>query len=285
MPELPEVETIKNDLREKILDKKIIGFSIEKKSARNRVKDFSQKLVGNRFTDIDRIGKLLIFKIGKKDDFLLIHLKMTGQLIYVHEEEIVAGGHSLGKALELPNKYTRAVLEFAGQSKLFFNDLRRFGYLEIVDKNRLEKVKSRFGIEPLKPNFRFTDFKKVFQDKKAPVKAVLMDQSKIAGIGNIYADEILFESRIMPNRPAGSLGENELKKVFKACEDILKKAIKCRGTTFSDYCDTEGKKGNFTRFLKVYGRKEGEKCLNCPGIIKKMKIGGRSTKYCESCQK
>lgn len=285
MPELPEVETIKNDLREKILDKKIVDFSIEKKSARNGVKVFSQKLIGNRFTDIDRIGKLLIFKIGKKDDFLLIHLKMTGQLIYAFKKEIVAGGHSLGKVMELPNKYTRASFEFVGASKLFFNDLRRFGYLEIVDKNRLEKVKARFGIEPLRPNFKFAAFKKVLQDRKAPIKAVLMDQSKIAGIGNIYADEILFLARIMPDRPAGSLGENELKKLFSVCEIVLKKAIKYRGTTFSDYCDTEGKKGNFTQFLQVYGRKEGEKCLKCSGIIKKMKIGGRSTKYCEGCQK
>ncbi len=285
MPELPEVETIKNDLRKKILNKKIVSFSVEKNSARNGVKDFSQKLVGSKLTDIDRIGKLLIFKIGKKDDFLLIHLKMTGQLIYVFKKEVVAGGHSLGKALELPNKYTRAIFGFAGTSKLFFNDLRRFGYLELVDKNRLEKVKSRFGIEPLKSDFKFVDFKNIFKDKKAPVKAILMDQSKIAGIGNIYADEILFEAGIMPKRAAGSLSEDELKRVFKACGSVLKKAIKYRGTTFSDYLDADGKMGNFTSFLKVYGRKEGEKCLDCPGIIRKMKIGGRSTKYCEGCQK
>ncbi len=285
MPELPEVETIKNDLKKKILKKEIESVEILKKTIRGNEREFKRILEGNYFKSINRIGKLLFFELGNKKNFLLVHLKMTGQLVYMYKKYLIAGGHFTSNFGRLPNEFTRVILKFKNDSSLYFNDMRRFGYMEIVDSKGLEKVKARFGIEPLTSNFKFNDFKKIFAKRKAPVKAVLMNQKLIAGIGNIYADEILFESRIMPTRLANTLSEPELKRIFEASKTVLKRAIKYRGTTFRNYVDSEGKKGSFVNFLRIYGRKEGGACYRCDGIVKTVKIGGRTTKYCSGCQK
>lgn len=285
MPELPEVETIKNDLKKAILKKKIADIIIlKKKSIRNNPEDFGKILKGKIFLDIARIGKLMIFYL-EKEKFLLVHLKMTGQLIYCDKSKCIKGGHEMPGAEEkFPNKFTRVIINFQDKSSLYFNDMRRFGYLKIVGEKELEKIKSKFGIEPLTGNFNFKEFKKIFKKRKANVKSILLNQNLIAGIGNIYADEILFASGIKPMRSAGGLSEKELKKIFISSEKILARAIKYRGTTFSDYVDSSGRKGGFVRLLKVYGR-EGKKCFRCRQAIKKIKIAGRGTRYCPRCQK
>jgi len=284
MPELPEVETIKNDLKKVILDKKIILVDVkDKKAVKSVFADFLKVLSGNEFEDILRVGKLLAFKL-KRNEYLLIHLKMTGQLIFCDKKKCIAGGHNFPAAENNPTKFTRAVFKFANKSELYFNDMRRFGYLKIVDDDNFKKIKKAYGVEPISKEFDLKNFKKTIQGKKKNIKAVLMDQSLIAGIGNIYADEVLFEAGIMPTRPAGRLSEKEQKEIFKAIKIILKRAIKHRGTTFSDYLDAKGEKGNFTRFLRVYGR-AGKKCYKCRGIVKKIKIGGRGTSFCPKCQK
>ena len=230
--------------------------------------------------------KLLIFKLKNKEKFLLIHLKMTGQLVYKKRNEIVAGGHeeSSSNINKLSNQHTRLIFIFSERSELFYNDLRRFGYLKVIVTKELDKIIGEYGPEPLSGEFNFKNLRQVFKNRKATVKAILLNQKLVAGIGNIYADEILFKARIRPDRQAGKITDKEIEEVARAAKLIIKKAIKFRGTTFSDYIDSSGKKGNFSQFLQVYGR-TGKKCLRCRGIIKKEKIAGRGTHYCQKCQK
>ena len=293
MPELPEVETIKNDLRKKILGKKIRKVDLRlKKIVKSSEKGFVLVLEKNSFESIERRGKLLILGLSQKNKYLIIHLRMTGQLIYQKGGEIVAGGHSesgrdgaLPYLHDMPNKHTHIIFHFSDKSKLFFNDLRRFGVAKIVDKKELEKIVSRFGEEPLDKDFSLKVFKNIIRNKKGNIKAFLLNQGYIAGIGNIYADEILFEAGILPSRKIDSLKKEEIKKLYQAIKKILKKAVKYRGTTFYSYIDTHGKQGNFTKFLKVYKR-EKKMCLKCKkSIIRKTKIAGRGTRSCDKCQK
>jgi len=288
MPELPEVETIRRDLEERVIGKKITAIKILDKKL-GETKSFAHILIGNKIIKIDRVGKLLIFAL-KSGKFLLIHLKMTGQLIFMVGNKIFAGGHSLGeKSLaeeiggSLPNKYTRLIISFDGRHQLFFNDLRRFGYAKIVSAAELAKIKEGYGIEPLRKDFTLENFKKALSGKKN-IKAAFLDQAKISGIGNIYADEILFAARIRPSRRVDSLKPAEIENIFSAAGRVIKKAIAHRGTTFSNYVDGSGRQGNFVRFLQVYGRK-GEKCQVCGQPIKVVKIAGRSTHFCPHCQK
>lgn len=291
MPELPEVETIRNDLKRKISGLRIKRVKVDNERMVGGSADkFCQSLRGKIIKDISRVGKLLILSISS-GKYLLIHLKMTGQLVYRKKGNITAGGHSLGgqKTIDrvggaLPNKYSHVIFYFEDGSELFFNDMRQFGYLKIVDSEELEEIKKNYGIEPLARNFRLSDFKKIFSRKKINAKALLLNQKLVAGIGNIYADEILFDANINPRMAAGKLLIKEIEAIFKSAQRIIKKAIKHRGTTFSDYRDTSGEKGNFSRFLRVYGR-EGEECVKCGRIIKKIKLGGRGTRFCENCQK
>jgi len=309
MPELPEVETIKNDLSAKILRKKITALELVNKGSVRLTNDFPKKIVQAFFVEINRKGKLLIFKLSG-GDYLLIHLKMTGQLIYQEKKTgkkdlVIGGGH--GQTVEdLPNRHTRIILRFIDGSILYFNDLRKFGYWQLVDETSLQIILDKYGPEPLEKElaplenaiggaslFRrhnslmgFTKkyLQNIFQKTSRIIKAVLLDQGLIAGIGNIYADEILFASAVRPDRRAASLSEKEIEAIWQNSKTIIKNAIKYRGTTFNNYRDAEGRKGNYVQKLKVYGRKNS-KCLRCGHQIIKQKIAGRGTHYCEWCQK
>ena len=286
MPELPEVETIKRGLTRKILNKKIIVVEIKKPHLiKNKIEDFTKCLQNNAISNIDRRGKLLVCTLKNKDKFLLIHLKMTGQLIYQNKKPIIAGGHSfVGMDWHLPNKFSHIIITFNDKSQLFFNDARQFGYMHLVEKDELQQILSMYGIEPLSSSFTLSVFKEILNKKRSAIKIILMNQSLIAGIGNIYASEICFFAKVKPNRSAISLNETEIKNLYKGCKMILKKAVEKKGTTFSDYLDVDSKKGSFINFLKVY-QKSGEECKRCKkGIIKKTKIGGRGTYYCDYCQ-
>lgn len=297
MPELPEVETIRNDLRRKILNKKIVQVEIRKNKAVNfEQKFFVKALRGNSIAEIDRRGKLMIFrlkrnfKISKNREItsVLAHLKMTGQLIYeklVKDRlEVIAGGHKLTEGdFCLPNKHTQIIFTFEDKGKLFFNDLRRFGYMKLATNAEVEKALLGFGIEPLTKDFTHENFLVALGHRKVTVKVALIDQKKIAGIGNIYADEVCFCAQVLPMRKVDTLTKNEKKKIFDCIPEILKMAIKHRGTTFKDYLDSSGKKGNYTDFLQVFDR-EGEKCLRCGNVVKKIKSNGRGTHFCPSCQ-
>lgn len=287
MPELPEVETIRSDLKKKILNKKIKKVDLRsRKIVKSSVKDFVLTLERNSFKDIRRKGKLLVFVLAKKNRYLTIHLRMTGQLIYQNNKKIIAGGHSDNNSItDLPNKHTHIIFHFSDRSQLFFNDLRRFGVIKVVNEKELQNMLDNLGVEPLKKDFSLKIFQDIIKNKKGNIKAFLLNQKYIAGIGNIYADEILFEAKILPNRKTDSLKNEEIKKLFRAIKKILKKAISYRGTTFNDYVDADGKKGNFLKLLKVYS-KEGKDCQRCKGgIIQKVKVAGRGTRYCNKCQK
>ncbi len=293
MPELPEVETIVRDLNKKILNKKIKNVEVRlEKIVKSPVDDFIKIMKNNSFSEIRRRAKLLIFKLSKGDKYLLIHLKMTGQLIYKDKNNIVAGGHGQKNDVnDLPNKYSHVIFHLEDKADLFFNDLRQFGLVKIVDQEGLDTYLSNFGIEPLEKEFSLKAFKELFKNTRCPggkktnIKAFLLDQKFVVGIGNIYADETLFESKISPNRRLNTLTDEEIKKLHKVIISILDKAVKARGTTFNNYVDADGNKGGFIKYLKVY-QKEGKKCTRCKDVeIKKIKVAGRGTRYCEKCQK
>jgi len=297
MPELPEVETIRRDLAVVLSGQTISAIHIfSPKTVQPAAAFFKKSLVGQKVVKIERRGKLLIFALADSKrvaqvKFLLIHLKMTGQLIYRDRKQEIAGGHSIGKAsfLEavgnLPNKHTRVIIELQSGGRLFFNDLRKFGYLKIVSQTELDKIlKNNYGPEPLTPEFSLSSLQATLRNKKTKIKALLLDQKRIAGLGNIYVDESLFAAKIRPERLAGSLKTAEVKKLWQAINQVIKLAIKHRGTTFNNYRDSDGRKGNYSRFLQVYG-KRGEACPVCGRPLVRIKVAGRGTHYCAHCQK
>ena len=287
MPELPEVETIVNDLNKKILKNKIISININlKKIIKSPILEFTSTLKNNSFKNIIRRGKLIIFELIKKNKFLLIHLIMTGQLIYQKNKEITAGGHGENKDLiKLPNKYSHLIFNFINGGKLFFNDQRQFGVVKLVNQKQLEEYLINFGVEPLSKDFTLKKLQDVLKNKKVNIKSFLLNQKHIVGIGNIYADEILFASLILPTRKVYSLSQKEIKKLYNNIKKILEKAINARGTTFNNYRDSDGNKGNFINLLKVYQR-QGKICLKCKkATIQKDKVAGRGTHFCKICQK
>ncbi len=287
MPELPEVETIRRSLEAVILNKKIIDVSTRKSKVVRATDAVLRALViGRAFRDIGRVGKLLIFSLSRSDDYVLVHLKMTGQLIYTRKKLVVAGGHSQTKEAirELPNKYTHLTVTFSDESRLFLNDMRLFAYLDIVDEKTKEAIVARFGPEPIAEHFAFAEFVRRIKPRRTSIKAVILNQSIVAGIGNIYADEICFAAGVRPGRRASSLTVKEMKKLFLASRAILQHAIKERGTTFNTFIDGAGKKGNFVKFLKVYGR-GGEPCVKCRTLLEKIKVAGRGTVFCQTCQR
>jgi len=297
MPELPEVETIRRDLARKIVGKKII--SVEVRDHRVAKGNLVKILRGQKFARIERRGKLLAFLLSD-GRYLLTHLKMTGQLIYLSSPRkrgsaadsrsesgmtIAAGGHKISAGdLQVPNKFTRVIFTFTDKSQLFFNDMRRFGYMKIVNKKEKERIwQEDFGIEPLTKSFKFKDFVELFKNHKINIKALLMNQKLIAGIGNIYADEACWCAGLLPWRKVSGLKSAETKKLFNCITHVLEVALQNRGTSFDDFVDAQGEKGGHYNFLKVYER-DGAKCRRCGNIIKKTRHAGRGTHYCPGCQ-
>lgn len=282
MPELPEVETVRSDLQKKILSKRIKNIEIKLPKIASPT-NFVSIVKNNTFTALTRRGKLIIFYL-KKGGFMLAHLKMTGQLVYRDHDKITAGGHSQkGMGMDLPNKYSHVIFTFADESQLFFNDLRQFGYLKIVNQTELSKVLAKFGIEPLDPDFTLEKWNDLLKNHQTNVKVFLLNQAIVTGIGNIYADEILFASHVAPTRPINSLTTSEKNAIYQNIKTILKKAIDYRGTTFNDYVDGSGQKGSFIQFLKVF-HKNGQPCPNCKTLIQKSRVAGRGTHFCPKCQ-
>lgn len=290
MPELPEVETIRRGLSEKLLDRLVLKVEVKNaKVLRNSKKDFISGLESKAFSRIERRGKMLVLSIKRRKSevlkFLLIRLGMTGQLIYFDNKDTLWGGHSFEHKGSFAYKHCHLIFYFEGGGVLLFNDIRRFGNLEIVDSEGLKRKMKSFGVEPLGEDFTVKNFSEIFAGKKANIKALLLNQKYIAGIGNIYADEALFDAGVLPIRRAESLSSEERKKLQKSIVKILKKSVENKGTTFSDYRDSNGDSGNFKKYLKVYGR-EGENCLRCKkNKIQKIVVAGRGTHFCKFCQK
>lgn len=280
MPELPEVQTIVNDLQKSIRDWRVTDFySLWEKNVSGGKKDFKNRVLGQKVQSVDRKGKYILIKF-ESGDFIIAHLRMTGSLI-------VDSGTS-----SVENRFVRHgwVLEKGKkQIDLLFSDVRKFGTIEFVENNHQSKQvgMQKLGIEPLGRQFTAKKLGEMLQkNPKRKIRGVLLDQQKIAGIGNIYASEILFDAGIYPDAECGSLTKTKTEKLRKSIQKILIKAIKCRGTTISDYRDSQGKQGSFQNRLKVYN-KEHERCLRkgCRGIIQKAKLQGRSAFWCSDCQK
>lgn len=275
MPELPEVETIRRELSRKIKGKKIMGAEVHLPKVLNvSAGKFAEELEGAKIGAIERRAKLLTIRLAGKYN-LLVHLKMTGQLVYAPARD-----------KQRPDKYTPVVFRFDDGSRLFYNDMRQFGYIKLLGDRCVERELERheFGPEPLGKGFTLEVFKELLgKNKRKKIKPLLMDPKFVVGIGNIYASEVCFAAKVHPERIAGDLEKREIKAIYSAIGKILKKAIEFKGTSSDNYVTTSGKKGKYEEMLKVYGR-EGEKCLRCGGEVKRIKLGGRGTFFCPECQ-
>ncbi len=246
-----------------------------RKGSSARAKDFSAFLSGKKILNIDRRAKLLILQCSRRWN-LLIHLKLTGQLIFRKSGDFSPAG-----------KFTHVIFTFRDGSRLFYNDLRQFGYLRLVKNQDLIKVKElqSFGPEPLGKNFTPEIFTKILASRpKRKLKDLLLDQQAIAGIGNIYADEILFAACLAPTRLTSSLLPQETSKLHQSIQKILRFAILQKGSSSRNYRRPNGKEGDFVRFHKVYQR-TGESCFRCTSSIKRRVLAGRGSHFCPTCQK
>lgn len=271
MPELPEVETIRRDLSRLIVGKKILDITTDSpKQVQPSLAKVKKVIAGATIKKIERRAKLLQIFLSN-NQILAIHLKLTGRLL-------------VRKKGAPKDDWQHVVISLSGNQELRFADLRKFGWVRLLKgKKELEKLLSEFGPEPL-AGLDWATFKKILGSTSRPIKIVLMDQKKIAGIGNIYANDALFLARIDPHRPARKITGKEAEKLFKAIEKVLKAGIKYRGASDQYYLDALGRKGSYQDHFLVYMR-EGKKCFDCKGEVKKIKIGGRGTFFCPSCQK
>jgi len=265
MPELPEVETIRRDLAKTILGKKITEVCVNNPRVIREPSPaaFKRSFEGAAIKNILRRGKLLILELSN-GKALAIHLRMTGQLVYP------------GKV-----KSSRVAFHFADGRALDFNDQRLFGELRLVDDWKKLKFVQALGPEPF--DLTSADFKDMLAKKKTKIKPLLMDQGFIAGIGNLYASEILFRAKINPLRPGQSLDPKEKETLYRETKEVLASAIKHGGSSVDDYVRVSGKPGDYVRFHQVYGR-QGKPCFICGSPVKKITQGGRGTYFCPKCQ-
>jgi formamidopyrimidine-DNA glycosylase len=290
MPELPEVETTVRDLKKTVLGRIFVDvWSDAKKMIKKpkKFEDFKKELIGKEISDVKRRGKNILFFLSS-GKILLIHQKLTGHLLLGiwKQEEGIWKSKIKGPLAEDPmNKFLHLIFFFRDGWQLALSDLRKFAKVEILTKEELEKELSALGPEPLEEGFTFEKFKEaILKRRKKKIKQVLMDQEVIAGIGNIYSDEILWKAKVHPFKKVEKLNKEELKKIYKAMREILPKAIEVGGESISDYRRPSGERGGFDPLRKVY-RREGEKCFRCGAKIKRMKLGQRSAHFCPVCQK
>jgi formamidopyrimidine-DNA glycosylase len=276
MPELPEVETIVRQLHESLIGKKISQVEIRRpRQWKGFPTETAVRMIANQqIQDIKRRAKFIVFDLTNNLN-LIIHLRMTGKLLLAHDEFTT-------------NKFTRTIFHFDDGSRLCYNDVRALGSLELIDANQCPKCLLKLGIEPLSSDFTLEALQELLSKSKLTIKEFLLNQNRIVGIGNIYASEILFLSRINPTRRANELIANEQKQLFHFIPEVLSQAISRMGTTFghriADYRNIYNIEGDFQNFLKVYDR-EGKPCLDCSNTIIRIVQKGRSSFLCEQCQK
>ena len=309
MPELPEVETIKRGLEKTIVGRTITGFDDRDKKV---VQILKSDIVGSKIIGIERRAKIIIIVLDNNQS-MIFHMKMTGQLIWEKncgESDFclrnrrglpakadqgiglrAGGGHPDKAWLEkLPNKHTRAIFTFDDGSVLYFNDIRRFGWVKITKNLKLKtenyEILGHLGVEPLGEDLTPEYLQKMaarFPNRK--IKQFILDQTIISGVGNIYADESLFEARIMPTRLAKDIKPKEWPKLIVSIKKVLEQGIKYGGSSSENFVDAFGKQGEAHEHLNVY-RKTGQKCPNnCGGEVSRIVVGGRGTHFCPTCQK
>lgn len=287
MPELPEVETVKRGLASILINKTIKSISHDTpKSFPNEQRLVEQFTYHASIILVERRGKGLIIQLSTGYTFL-IHLKMTGQLVYVDSEIRFGAGHP-NKSLvsSLPDRSTRVVFLFSDGSKLYFNDQRKFGWVKLLPTAVLNEDSfiKKLGPEPLEEDFTDEIFiKQIRRRNRTNVKAALLDQSVLAGVGNIYADESLWEVGLHPSQLVGDISDTKLKQLHKAVIDVLLLSISHGGSTNKNYVDAFGRKGSYMAFAKVF-RREGKPCPRCGTEVNKLRVAGRGTHICPHCQ-
>jgi formamidopyrimidine-DNA glycosylase len=287
MPELPEVETIKVGLS-RLLPGKVVK-SVQRdnpKSFPNATADTEKFLIGAPVVTVARRAKVLLVELSSKYS-LVIHLKMTGQLVYRGEQNFGAGHPNASLVGDLPDRSTRVTFEFTDGSKLFFNDQRKFGWVRLMPTAEIPQLDffKKVGPEPLSAEFAWQDMReRLVRRKNTNIKAALLDQSVIAGVGNIYADESLWGAKIHPSTLVRAITDAQFKKLYESLVGVLQLSIEKGGSTDKNYVDAEGKKGSYLSFASVF-RREGEPCARCGTTIIKTRVAGRGTHTCPHCQK
>jgi formamidopyrimidine-DNA glycosylase len=274
MPELPEVETIRRDLAPALEGRTITGIRVRHEDillAPRRREEFRRRVEGRRITAVDRRGKWLLFRL--EDGVLVTQLRMTGRFcIGPGPRPPIADFRHVAAEIDLDDGRT-----------LFYDDVRRLGGFLWLTPAAWTREEARFGPEPLDRGFRTVDLGAALSRGSAPVKNALLDQSRIAGVGNIYASEALHGARIDPRRSGRSLNADEVRRLHRSLRSVLRRALENAGTTFRDYRAVNGRSGRFQGRLRVYGR-EGEPCRRCGSEIRRIVQAGRSTFFCPGCQ-
>ncbi len=287
MPELPEVETIKRGLRKLIIGKQIktVDFNWPK-SFPNAPADVDNFMLSAEIIDIRRRAKVLMIDLSSNYS-LVIHLKMTGQLVYMSDNNKFGAGHPNDSLIsDLPDKSTRVTIKFKDNSRLFFNDQRKFGWVRLIPTIEIQNLDffKKVGPEPLSADFKWQDMRDQFmRRKKTNIKAVLLDQTVIAGVGNIYADESLWGAKIHPSTLVKYLSAQQIHRLHDELVFVLNLSIDMGGSTDKNYINAEGKKGSYLKFARVF-RREGQSCPRDGAIIHKIRVAGRGTHYCPVCQ-
>jgi formamidopyrimidine-DNA glycosylase len=286
MPELPEVETVRRGLSELIVGKVVKGENHDtEKGFPNAPNDVSRFLIGARITEVRRRAKVLMIDLSSEYS-LIVHLKMTGQLVFVGETRFGAGHPNDSLVNELPDKSTRVELTFTDDTKLFFNDQRKFGWVRLLPTIEIPNIDfmQKVGPEPLSEDFTAKEFMQRFARRgRTNIKAALLDQSVVAGVGNIYADESLWGAKIHPKRLVSTITEQEFETLFHEMRAVMNLAVEKGGSSNHTYVNAEGKKGSYMDFARVF-RREGLACPRCGTTIEKLRVAGRGTHICPFCQ-
>lgn len=287
MPELPEVETVRIGLSKLISGMKITKVTHDwPKSFPNAPEDIKQFLVGAKILAVKRRAKVLLIELDSKYS-LIIHLKMTGQMVFVGKQRFGAGHPSDSLINDLPDKSTRVTFVFSDGSQLFFNDQRKFGWVKLIPTAEVPNIDfmKKVGPEPLAADFTSSQFRdRIKRRQNTNIKAALLDQSVIAGVGNIYADESLWGAKIHPATLVKNIGNSKLNTLFKELRYVLELAIEKSGSSDRNYINAEGKKGSYLSFARVF-RREKLPCPRCGTTIEKSRVAGRGTHTCPKCQK
>lgn len=286
MPELPEVETVRAGLHKLIIGRVVKSATSDNpKSFPNSAMDVQEFLIDAAVTNVRRRAKVLMIDLST-DYSLVIHLKMTGQLVFVGEQRFGAGHPNDSLITTLPDKSTRVSLEFSDGTHLFFNDQRKFGWVRLMPTVEIPYIDfmKKVGPEPLETNFTAAEFAERFTRRaNTTIKAAILDQSVIAGVGNIYADESLWGAKIHPSRLVKSITDKEFKALYTDVREVMNLAIAKGGSSNQTYINAEGQRGHYMDFARVF-RREGQACPRCGATIVKLRVAGRGTHICPHCQ-
>ncbi len=288
MPELPEVETVKRGLQRLIVGRKIVSVNHDNpKSFPNAAADVKNFLVNADVSEVRRRAKVLLIDLSTNYT-LVIHLKMTGQLVFVDDNSRFGAGHPNDSLINnLPDKSTRVTFDFTDGSHLYFNDQRKFGWVRLLPTPEVPNIDfmKKVGPEPLEANFNAMEFISRFKRRpRTSIKAAILDQTVIAGVGNIYADESLWGAKIHPKRLVESITDQEFKDLYTEVRAVMNLSIEKGGSTNHNYVNAEGKKGSYMDFARVF-RREGLPCPRCGTEIIKIKVAGRGTHICPHDQR